>query len=92
MRFQLFSVLTCEYQILDPQSAVLTNSEVLSFMRAHPPRKPDPRVGAYPVTDMRGLWSIQKEVWPKSLLLKLRIAATYFHSCSKAKSCAHLLR
>lgn len=50
-------------QILDPQSAVLTNSEVLSFMRAHPPRKPDPQIGGYPVTDMRGLLSVQREVY-----------------------------
>ncbi|ERF72720.1 hypothetical protein EPUS_04773 [Endocarpon pusillum Z07020] len=48
-------------KILDPQCAVLTNSEVLSFMRSHPPRKPDPRVGGYPVTDLRGLWSVQRE-------------------------------
>ncbi|KAF7508177.1 hypothetical protein GJ744_009474 [Endocarpon pusillum] len=48
-------------KILDPQCAVLTNSEVLSFMRSHPPRKPDPQVGGYPVTDLRGLWSVQRE-------------------------------
>lgn len=48
-------------KILDPQSAVLTNPEVLSFMRAHPPRRPDPRVGGYPVTDLKGLWHVQSE-------------------------------
>lgn len=42
-------------------------------MQAHPPRAPDPQVGGYPVTDMKGLWSVQREVGLQSSHISINL-------------------
>ena len=51
-------------KILTPTSSStpLTLSEVSHHLSTHPIRKPDPRVGAYPIVDLNGYRNVRREV------------------------------
>lgn len=50
-------------QIIDPQTAVLTNVEVLAYLTSNPPRRPPPSSGNWaPSPDLRDHNTVVKEV------------------------------
>jgi hypothetical protein len=68
-------------QILDPQSAILTNAEVLHYLQTHPLREPDPKIGSYIPTSQAGHATIRRDLltyfkeitpWTTTLARKLQ--------------------
>ncbi|KAJ5055420.1 hypothetical protein N7489_008523 [Penicillium chrysogenum] len=50
-------------RIIDPQTAVLTNVEVLAYLTSNPPRRPPPSSGNWaPSPDLRDHNTVVKEV------------------------------
>ena len=79
--------LTLKSQVIDPQSAVLTNIEVLAYLTANPPRRPPnppPNLRHWvPSPDLRDHNTVVKEVHISCCLLKLIQIHSSTHTSTK---------
>ena len=48
-------------KVVDPQAALLTNSEVYNFLKSNSPRKPDKKSGAYDTVRLQDYLNIRKD-------------------------------
>jgi hypothetical protein len=80
-------------QILNPQSAILPNAEVLHFLSTRPLREPDRKVGSYIPTSQSGLSTIRHDLltyfrettpWTQTFAAKYR-AEDYLNPSSETE-------